>query len=241
MSQLDHSHDPESIQRRLQNIGGPNYLRDFIYGSIDGIVTTFAIIAGVVGAGLSNQTIIILGFANVLADGFSMASSNYLGTKSEEDEKIKIYDHEMSQISKKPEGEKEEIRQIFKSIGFGGDELEKIVHTISKNKSVWVKIMMQEEYGLGTNSRHPLRSAMTTFFAFVLFGMLPLFPYLLNSQNDFLYACVIAGASFFIVGAFKSKWSLESYFLSGFKTLLLGTIASLIAYSTGWFLEDLIK
>jgi len=58
------------------------YLPEFVYGSIDGTVTTFAIIAGVAGANLSPAIVLILGFSNVFADGFSMASSNYLSEKS---------------------------------------------------------------------------------------------------------------------------------------------------------------
>ena len=71
MANLDHSHHWQAIRERLENVGSPNYVRDFIYGSIDGTVTTFAIVSGVVGAGLANHTIIILGLANVFADGFS--------------------------------------------------------------------------------------------------------------------------------------------------------------------------
>jgi hypothetical protein len=71
MKKLEHAHDLESIRQRLRSVDRGNYLRDFIYGSIDGIVKTFAIIAGVAGAGLDEKTIILLGFANILADGFS--------------------------------------------------------------------------------------------------------------------------------------------------------------------------
>jgi len=59
------------------------YLPEFVYGGTDGVVTTFAIIAGAIGAALSPSVILILGFANLFADGFSMASSNYLSRKSE--------------------------------------------------------------------------------------------------------------------------------------------------------------
>jgi VIT1/CCC1 family predicted Fe2+/Mn2+ transporter len=58
-------------------------VENFVYGAIDGAVTTFAIVTGVVGASLSPSIIIILGFANLLADGFSMAIGNYLAVKTE--------------------------------------------------------------------------------------------------------------------------------------------------------------
>lgn len=240
MKKLIHSHDADSIQARLKS-PRVSYLRDFIYGSIDGTVTTFAIVAGVVGANMSNKTIIILGFANVLADGFSMASSNYLGTKSENDEVDQIRDYELNQLKNFPEGETEEIRQIFKNKGFSGETLENIVDTIVKNEKEWLNIMLQEEYGIGNQIRNPMLSALATFVAFILFGSLPLLPFLFDLQASFLYASILAGVSFFTVGAFKSKWSMENFFVSGFKSFLLGGIASLIAYYTGYWLENFVN
>ena len=81
----EHSHTREGISERLSQARRPNYLRDWIYGGIDGTVTTFAVVSGVAGAQLSSQVVIILGLANLLADGFSMAASNYSGTKTEID------------------------------------------------------------------------------------------------------------------------------------------------------------
>lgn len=240
MSKLVHSHQSEDIKERLLQVGNTNYVRDFIYGSIDGTVTTFAIVSGVVGAGMSNEAIIILGLANVLADGFSMASSNYLGTKAEIDEKNLIYRYEKEQIADSPEGEKEEIRQIFQMKGFAGEDLEKIVKVISQNENEWLKIMMQEEYGIGLNERNPWKSGLSTFMAFVICGIVPLLPFMLNLNRDFLISSILAGITFFLVGALKSKWSLESFYMSGMKTLMIGAISSAIAYFTGSVLESLV-
>jgi vacuolar iron transporter family protein len=240
-SRLIHAHDAEGIKHRLAEDKQASYVRDFIYGAIDGIVTTFAIVAGVVGAGMSYNTIIILGVANILADGFSMAASNYLGTKAENDERDQIVAHEKLQMKHEPEGEAEEIRQIFSAKGFEGEILEKIVTSIIQNEQEWLKIMLQEEYGLGTNPRSPFKSGMTTFVAFILLGMLPLMPFLLRMDHSFQYAMILTGIAFFGVGSMKSKWSLESPLISGLKTLLLGAIASALAYFTGSLLENILK
>ncbi len=240
-NRLIHEHDPEGIQTRLAEDKQASYVRDFIYGAIDGIVTTFAIVAGVVGAGMPYNTIIILGVANILADGFSMAATNYLGTKAENDERDQIVAHEKLQMKHGPEGEAEEIRQIFSAKGFEGETLEKIVSSIVQNEQEWLKIMLQEEYGLGTTPRSPLKSGLMTFVAFILLGMLPLMPFLLKLENSFQYAMILTGIAFFGVGSMKSLWSLESPMVSGLKTLLLGAIASAIAYFTGSVLENLLK
>jgi VIT1/CCC1 family predicted Fe2+/Mn2+ transporter len=238
---LLHSHGADEIQQRLQEEKNPSYIRDFIYGAIDGTVTTFAIVAGVVGAGMSTKTIIILGVANVLADGFSMAASNYLGTKAENDERDQIVAHEKLQMSQSPEGEAEEIRQIFKAKGFEGETLETIVSSIIQNEAEWLKIMLQEEYGLGHSPRSPWNSGVTTFIAFACFGMIPLLPFLFSLENAFNYAIVLTALCFFVVGSMKSKWSLESPWLSGLKTLFLGGVASALAYFAGSILEGWLK
>jgi vacuolar iron transporter family protein len=238
---LLHNHGAREIQLRLSEKKNPSYVRDFIYGAIDGTVTTFAIVAGVVGAGMSTKTIIILGVANVLADGFSMAASNYLGTKSENDERDQIVAHEKIQMRLSPEGEEEEIRQIFKAKGFEGETLEKIVSSIIQNESEWLKITLQEEYGLGTTPRSPWNSGFMTFIAFILFGLIPLLPFLFSLENAFGHAMVLTALCFFGVGSMKSKWSLESPLISGLKTLLLGGFASILAYFAGSILEGWLR
>lgn len=239
MKHLHHAHDPESIRLRLNESKHQSYVRDFVYGAIDGIVTTFAIVAGVVGAELSVATILILGSANILADGFSMAASNYLGTKAEVEEKEQITAYEESEMKNNPEGEKEEIRQIFKSKGFDDEIVDKMVQNVISNKKEWLNIMLHEEYGLPQSLRSPMKSGLVTFLAFMGFGLIPLTPYILKVSDPFYCAITLTGLAFFIVGSMKSKWSLESFFVSGMKTTFIGACAAALAYYTGVFLKGL--
>lgn len=236
---LQHSHDPESIRKRLQEMKQQSYVRDFVYGAIDGIVTTFAIVAGVVGANLSKETIIILGGANILADGFSMAASNYLGSKAEVDEKNMVSEHELREMKNNPLGEKAEIREIFKAKGYSAEILEEMVENISRNEKEWLKLMLQEEYGLSLEMRSPIKSALMTFASFFVFGMIPLMPYLISNDSPFLFAVLMTGISFFIVGSMKSKWTTESFYVSGIKTTLIGACAAALAYFAGGLLKGI--
>ena len=138
---------------------GPHvsYLRDWVYGGIDGTVTTFAIMAGVVGANLSPSIVIILGIANLLADGFSMAAANFTGTKAEHDEYEQLRNMEERHVALAPEGEREEIRQIFRAKGFEGEALEDAVDVITKRRERWIDTMMAEEHGMP--GRDPLGAA----------------------------------------------------------------------------------
>jgi VIT1/CCC1 family predicted Fe2+/Mn2+ transporter len=184
--ELEHEHTPDAIADRIAS-SNHNYIRDFIYGGIDGAVTTFAVVSGVSGAELSTSIVLILGFANLVADGFSMAASNYLGTRAEIDDYRRLEKVEHRHIRIEPEGEREEIRQIYREKGFEGEELEKAVELITSDKDRWVKTMLTEEYGLPAEIRSPWRAALATFAAFIVCGLVPLVPYLFgvkSSLND---------------------------------------------------------
>src|SRR4051812_2424838 len=167
---MEHDHSPDAISRRLAGHPRQNYLRDWVYGGIDGAVTTFAVVAGVVGADLSARTVLILGAANLLADGFSMAASNYSGTKTERDDKDRLRAVEERHIDLVPEGELEEVRQIYRAKGFQGSRLENVVEVITADRQRWVETMLREEYGLPEALRSPLKAAASTFLAFLICG-----------------------------------------------------------------------
>src|SRR4030095_15190202 len=123
---MEHDHSSEAIEKRLAAGPRPNYLGDGIYGGIDGAVTTLAVVSGVVGAQLSPWIILVMGFANLIADGFSMAASNFLGTRAEHEDLKRLEAIEYRHVDQAPEGEREEMRQIFRSKGFVGEELTRL-------------------------------------------------------------------------------------------------------------------
>ena len=236
---LEHDHTEEAIRARLALGPASNYLRDWIYGGIDGAVTTFAIVAGVVGADLPTTIVLLLGFANLVADGFAMAASNYSGTKVEREGYDRVLDIEHRHIALVPEGEREEIRQIFASKGFAGDDLNRIVAVLTSDRATWAKTMAVEEYGLSPNPRSPGLAALSTFAAFMLCGLVPLLSYL--SSGGFT-ACVVAtGATFFAVGAVKSRSSPVQWWRSGIETFLIGMSAAALAFTVGFGLRVLFN
>ena len=127
-------HRPERIRARLHGRKPHDYLGDAVLGALDGCVTTFAVVAGATGGALAPFVVIILGFANLIADGFSMAVGNYHATKSQNEHVDKIRRQETQHIDTVPDGEREEIRQIFAHKGFEGETLEKVVDTITSSR-----------------------------------------------------------------------------------------------------------
>lgn len=236
---LEHGHSAEEIRHRLAEDKRPNYVRDWVYGGIDGAITTFVIVAGVVGAALSAKVIIILGLANLLADGFSMAASNYSGTKAEVDDHARLREVERRHIAAAPEGEREEIRQILESKGLTGRALDDAVEAITSNEETWIETMLTEEYGLSPVQRKPLLSGASTFAAFLLCGAVPLLPYLFGVEAAFSIAVAMTAAVFFTIGALKARWSLASWWASGAETLGVGMLAA-AAFAVGYLLRDLV-
>lgn len=176
-------------KRDLPAQDGHGRLRDIVYGAMDGSVTTFAIVAGVAGAELSPFIILALGFANVLADGFSMAAGNYAGTKAELDDLHRLQRLERARIKAEPEAARRDPQ--------------------------------------------PMRAAIATFAAFLAAGLVPLLPFVLSLENALGTATALTMASFFGIGAYKSRWSLTPWWRSGLETVAIGGVAAGLAFAVG--------
>lgn len=229
----DHGHSPQEIAARISAPPGRGVLRDLVYGGIDGSVTTFAIVAGVAGAGLSPFVIVALGLANVLADGFSMAAGNYSGTKAERDNIRRIRAIEERHIDQHPEGERREVREILAQKGLSGEVLEHATGAITRDRENWIALMLEGEYGLGGVDPHPMRAALATFGAFLVAGLIPLLPFLFGLPAAFTWSAWMTMGVFFAIGALKSRWSPAPWWRSGLETLAIGGAAAAIAYGVG--------
>lgn len=238
---LREAHTSEAIASRLAAATEHSYLGDFVLGAIDGAVTTFAIVSGVAGAGMPAGVAIVLGFANVLADGFSMAVSNYFKARADHDIVDQARRLEEVHIEKNPEGEREEVRQIFKAKGFEGEVLENIIDTITENQDQWINTMLTDEYGLQLEPSSPVRAGMTTFVAFILAGVVPIVPLLFSSwiapQTTFLLSAIATGLTFLGIGLFKGRVVHRPMIPSALETLLVGGGAASLAYLMGVWLK----
>ena len=152
-------HRPAAIAARLAAPLRPSYLRDMVYGAIDGTVTTYAVVAGVAGGGLDAPVVLVLGTANLVADGFSMAVANYLGIRSEERRWRRIQRDEERHIELVPAGEREEVRQLLARDGLSGELLDAATDAVTSDRQRWVDVMMAREHGFAAVRPDPLRAA----------------------------------------------------------------------------------
>jgi VIT1/CCC1 family predicted Fe2+/Mn2+ transporter len=243
ISALARDHTPEAVRARLAAPRRHSYLRDLVYGAVDGTVTTFAVVAGAAGARLSAAVVIILGIANLVADGFSMGVSNFLGSRAERQLEERARREEEDHLLRMPEGEREEVRQIFAVKGFSGDVLDRAVEIITSDRRLWLETMMREELGFALDVASPLRAAAATFGAFVAVGFLPLAPFVYDLLlpgdllRPFSWSAFMTGTAFFTVGALKSRFVDETWWISGLKTLGMGGAAAALAYVIGALLK----
>ena len=223
-------------------------LEDFVYGATDGSVTTFAIVSGVVGASLSPAIVLILGFANLLADGFSMAMGNYLAAKARQEYIEKAQKREEWEIDNLANQEKQEIRDIYIRKGFKDEILDEIVRIITSRRKIWVETMMREELGLIQDNRRPSDAAWTTFLSFTSVGLIPLLPFVAmflggmvpSTSNAFAYSAAFTAGAFFLIGTVKGRVVDKPLLRSGANTLLVGGIASSVAFAVGYLLSFMV-
>lgn len=243
---LQREHDPAVVRERLRESPQHNYLGDFVYGAIDGTVTTFAVVSGAAGASLSSGVVIVLGIANLIGDGFSMAAANYLGVRSVRQLRERIRRTEEHHIHSYPDGEREEVRAIFREKGFDGDDLERAVEVITADRERWIDTMLTEEHGLPRAIPNPWRAASATFVAFIVAGSLPLAPFVsahlgIPVVRTYLWSAVFAGVTFFLVGAWKARVVQQSWVRSGTETAVTGGLAACLAYLAGHVLAGLVQ
>lgn len=224
---------------------GDQYLGDLVYGGLDGIVTTFAVVSGVAGADLGANVVLILGLANLFADGFSMATGAFLSTKSEKEYYAREYEREAWEVDHFPDGERDELREVYRSRGYSDEEAGKLVAIQSSQRDRWVKAMMVDELGMLPDERKPILSGAATLVSFVVAGSLPLVVYLVGlftpipKEVSFWVSVALSGVALFALGAAKVFVTRLNPIRSGFEMLAVGSLAAGVAYVVGALLKGI--
>lgn len=219
----------------VHGIGAGEYIRDVVFSANDGLVTTFAVVAGVAGAKLAAAVVVILGVANMLADGLAMALGNYLGTKSRIDFERSNRELEEWEIHHIPTEEKAELEKIAKKRGIPAPRIAEWVTIMAATDKSWVDEMMVWELGIIPGREdNPVKNAVATLAAFVSAGFIPLLPYVFRFPgNRFAASIAITAVTLFVVGALRVLVTRRGWLRSGIEMLLVGGAAAAVAYAVG--------
>ncbi|MCE9653498.1 MAG: VIT1/CCC1 transporter family protein [Nitrosarchaeum sp.] len=216
-------------------------MRDFVFGFGDGINTSLGIAAGVGGADVSANIIVLAALVGMFTGAKAMAVQNYLAVKTQRQLLTSEIEREKWEIEYKPDDERQEIVDIYKAKGFSGDELEMIVNKITSDKKVWLDTMLTEELNLNLEiAGSPLKSALRMFISFLIGGMLPILPFFFLSGMDALFVAIgVSISTSFTVGVIKSKMANTNKLVGGLEMAGLGTGIALIGYGIGSELSNL--
>lgn len=237
-----------SIQRHLahdhRRTPFQKYLKEIVYGGNDGIVTTFAVVAGFAGAGgnegviaMGTGAVLLFGLANLFADATSMGLGNFLSVRADQDAYRGDLEKERREIENDPEHEKQETMEILTKKGFSQSDATQLVSIYSKNPEYWLDFMMRDELSLqDPRSDQPLYTGIATASAFIIFGSIPLWPYILMpGPNVFQISIAATAIALFLLGLLRWKVTQRSAIRSISEVLLIGGISAAIAYFVGTF------
>ena len=242
-------HAPDRVAEAMRRDGGGGhwfgpYIGSMVYGGLDGIVTTFAVVSGVAGADLGANVILILGIGNLLADGFSMGTGDYLSTKSEREYHDREARRQAWEIERFPDGQRAELRALYLAKGYSEHEADQLVAVQTRTKPRWVNAMMVEELGMVKADANPLHAAVATFVSFLLAGSLPLLAFVLDlvvpipMDTAFRVSVLLSALALFGLGAAKVFVTRLNPLRSGLEMLLVGGFAAVVAYVIGALLKN---
>jgi VIT1/CCC1 family predicted Fe2+/Mn2+ transporter len=221
------------------------YIKDIVYGGLDGIVTTFAVVSGVAGAQLGASIILILGIANLLADGFSMGTGDYLSTRSEREFYAREARRVEAAIAAQPGLQRDALIALYREHGYSEADAQAMAALQTKDRARWVSSLLIEKYNMVREDGSPFKNALATFLSFVVAGALPLLVYIVGifvpiaPDTAFAISIVSAGIALFALGAAKVWVTHLNPVRSGLEMLLVGGFAAAVAYVVGALLKNI--
>jgi len=226
-------------------------VKPMVFGGLDGIITTFAVVAGAIGADLTPSQVLIMGFCNLIADGFSMGFGEYTSSKAELEYAVGERDREAWELENYPEGEMKEMVDVYKSKGFSEKDACEVIPVLAKYKDFFVDHMLVEELGLlpPEVDEDPRKQGLVMFTAFVTFGSVPLLGFLIlmaawgkRGAADFKNAafavsCVLTAVTLLALGGFKAVYTKQNKVKSALMMLANGTVSGGAALLIGLVLN----
>ncbi|MFF4189450.1 VIT1/CCC1 transporter family protein [Nonomuraea sp. NPDC001831] len=220
------------IHHRHRDVSG-GWLRPSVFGAMDGLVSNFALIAGVAGGTASTRVVALSGVAGLAAGALSMAGGEYVSVASQRELAQAEIAVEQRELAGNPEAELAELAQSFVDKGVEPDLAAAVARQISRNPERALEVHAQNELGVVPGALpSPKVAAVSSFLSFSVGAVLPLLPYLFGVEGLTLSA-VVSCAALFGAGALVSAVTARSWWYSGLRQLVVGAVAAGITYGLG--------
>ncbi|MFF7232059.1 MULTISPECIES: VIT1/CCC1 transporter family protein [unclassified Streptomyces] len=209
------------------------WLRPAVFGAMDGLVSNLALMTGVAGGALSQQTIIITGLAGLAAGAFSMAAGEYTSVASQRELVQAELAVERAELRKHPKDELDELAALYVSRGVEPALARQVAEQLSSDPEQALEIHAREELGIDPSDLpSPAVAAISSFGSFALGALLPVLPYLLGASAIWP-AVLLALVGLFACGAVVARVTARSWWFSGLRQLALGGAAAGVTYALG--------
>lgn len=209
-------------------------LRAGVFGAMDGLVSNFALVAGVMGGGVAHGTAVLTGLAGLAAGAFSMAVGEYTSVASQSEATLAEVEKEKRELLRNPRGETRELAEIYEGYGVDPDLAQQVAHQITTNPETNWKVHSREELGVDPEDLpKPLVAAGSSFLFFAIGALIPILPLLLGVNSVWIVGLVSAVA-LFGAGALVARITVVSPWLGGLRQLALGLVAAAATFGFGW-------
>ena len=218
------------------------HLREIVYGGNDGIVTTFAVVAGFAGAGahgtaeIGAAAVLLFGFANLFADATAMGLGAFLSSRSEQDAYRAEHEAECARIAGAPAEAELAARLLLDRRRVPAEDAAALARIYVRNPELLADLRMQHEHGRSDpRDEKAWQTALATFLAFLAFGALPLVPWfaLPGGSANFPLSVAMALAALTLLGLLRWRVTGGGALRALGETLLVGTICGLVAFAVG--------
>jgi len=200
---------------------------------MDGLVTNIALIAGVGGGGVAAHTIVLTGTAGLVAGAISMGLGEYTSVRTQNEQVQAEVAKERRELERNPDGEAEELAQVWMARGLPADLAHQVATTLARNPEEAVRVHVQEEMGIDPDDApSPWLAAGSSFVCFSIGALVPLLPYLFGSTSLAL-ALAVGGLGLFVAGALFARFTERAWWASGLRQLVFGATAADATYLIG--------
>ena len=224
--------ESQRIQHEHSDVTG-GWLRPAVFGASDGLVSNFALIAGVTGGTNDSNAVLLAGLAGLAAGAFSMAAGEFISVRSQAEQALAEIELERAELKRNPAGEERELAQMYVAKGLDADLAREVARQLSRDPEQVLDVHVREELGISEDDLPSARlAAGSSFASFAVGAFLPVLPYLFGATSLWP-ALVLTAAGLFLCGAFVTRLTPRPWWYGGGRQTLVGAVAAAVTYGVG--------